>query len=394
MYLVSNVVMENNCQFNYLANQSYSAKDNGYLSELKSDIIQIFNKLEFNSKSKASKCIQEITNSVAIENVIDNVNKYLSKSNGTERYKIFTEEVKLLIDNKKLEIGDKYDFVINNGGCYEFAKKHHDDPEMTCVLSELDESVKYSDLEAKNKRMNILKLEKEISEVRQKIEQVTNKNSALMDLHEITYELLSIYNKTFNKLGGIKTDDGGYVQPKNPVSDSRTFSELKTHLDKLNSKNKTYEVIVNSNMNSLPTICDELKYLENKNIPDMLQAIKPAKIEIILSEAKEPNSESTWRRIVNAIAKFLSPSLFVEIENKKQSWDELIKFAEQLTKLKEKNGYENVHSTPWVYHLACQLLDKCVPPQYPFDPLNLFSADRRVWLTLQKEWRQPLESNS
>lgn len=395
MYQVSSVAIINDYQSDCSGNVSYSANDNCYLSKLKLDIIQAFNKLEFDSKSKVSKCIREITKSFAIENVITNVNKYLSKSNGTERYKIFTEEVKLLIDNKKLDVDDKYDFIVNNGGCYEFVQKCHYYPEVTCASSEFDESVKHSDIEAKNKYINKLKIEKEVNEVKQEIEQADDKSIALIDLHRIIYGLLSIYNKGFNKSEEIKTDDGGAdVQPKELVLDSRVLSELKIHLGKLDSKNKTYEGIINSNMGLLPTTYDDLKYLKNKIIPDMLDAIQSAKIEIVLNQFKEPHSESAWRRIVNAIAKFLSPSLFSEIENKKQSWDKLIEFEKLLKELQQKKGYENIHSAPWVYHLACQLLDKCVPPQYPFDPLNLFSPDRSAWLTLQKEWRQPLESHS
>lgn len=50
--------------------------------------------------------------------------------------------------------------------------------------------------------------------------------------------------------------------------------------------------------------------------------------------------------------------------------------------------------TNWLYGLVTQILVKGTPAQYPFDPLNILSPDRKVWLALQKEWPVLLKPKS
>ncbi|HDL6962990.1 TPA: hypothetical protein PXM28_002273, partial [Yersinia enterocolitica] len=133
----------------------------------------------------------------------------------------------------------------------------------------------------------------------------------------------------------------------------------------------------------------ELFYLKNRIIPNISDMLKE-----LMDRTPSP-LEGSWRRLINFIVAHLFPSLSKEINNKMNtSKSELENFYLLLSDAKKEvqDTEQNIDKSPCIYHLACQLLEDCIPAQYPFDPLNVLSPDRKVWLELQKEWLKPLDS--
>ncbi|EKN6171685.1 hypothetical protein DVQ67_04725 [Yersinia enterocolitica] len=103
--------------------------------------------------------------------------------------------------------------------------------------------------------------------------------------------------------------------------------------------------------------------------------------------------DTLWTRLINAIASLLFSDLFKSKENENmQSTKNLLELRELITELRKKPGYGCVVRAKWLYGLVTQILVKGTPAQYPFDPLNVLSPDRKVWLELQKEWLKSLDS--
>ncbi|OWF81553.1 hypothetical protein B4900_03840 [Yersinia rohdei] len=218
-----------------------------------------------------------------------------------------------------------------------------------------------------------------------KVEMKFNFALKLASLYDGTiYGIDQILDQDMDRLMHLRVD----MKKSNNLSDIEEYvAKIKECSEKYNNEYHFYVAL-------LPNIYDEkLIHIQSEIIPDVLIFIKPAMVRILAKKDQVAEDKTIWRRIVDAIVKFLSPQLFNKIEeDKKKTWEMLENFSKLIEYAKNNIGSNTYdYLSPKIHYLAAQLLDKCVPGQYPFDPLNILSPDRKVWLELQKEWSKPLE---
>lgn len=293
--------------------------------------------------------------------LVANINEYIGdekRCRKSEKCKLFINEIKERIISEN-SILNKFYFLQNNKG-------------YKLCLSESG---------VENDKIKV------INRINKMIEDAGNELIALKDLHRITYSLVSMYNSELFRTETLVNDD----EFKNVISEgvvmhSDELDRLKLKLEKLNNKNRVYIGKINLNMDSLPSTLNGLEDYENKIIPNVLEMIKPAIVELCCPQ------ENFWARLANVISAFLFPKIFKEKQDKKTQLENTLSELNRLiTELSKKTNYDNVMNAPWLYKLVSHLLVKGTPTQYPFDLLNVFSPDRKVWLELQKEWLKPLE---
>ncbi len=369
-------------------------KNSNLLNDIKVEIIQEFSKIYFDKKSKISKCIGKITKSPNIDNVIDNVNAYLDKSKGTDRNKVFIDNLSALIRDENSVIGKEYRLITQSEKCYKLVHKYFSDSEAALTPSAVEQGVRQHEIKIKAQFLEGLGTEKEketiINKTKEAIKNANEEFIALEDLHRVTYALVSMYNTEFSKTE--KVADVGKLKniiPEGVVLNNDELNEFKLQLERLNNKNRAYIEAINSNLDLLPSTFDKLNHLENKIIPDVRDMINTARSELLYP------LENIWTRLANAISAFLFPAISKEKQDKKtQLENNLSELNRLITELSKKPNYDNVMKSSWLYELVSHLLVQGTPVQYPFDPLNVLSPDRKVWLELQKEWLKPLESKS
>ncbi|HEN3628084.1 TPA: hypothetical protein U5E35_000558, partial [Yersinia enterocolitica] len=308
---------------------------------------------------------------------------------GTDRCNLFISNIEKDQDS---ELNKSYKLEKNGRNLYRFINRK--DIEEGVSSSELDKMTRENETKIKEHHINKIKTESDkeviINKIKEAIKNAYNEFIALADLHRVTYGLVSMYNTEFSKTE--KMADVGKLKnliPEGTVLHNEGLNELQLQYEQLNNKNKVYIDAINSNLTSLPTTFDKLKNLENKIIPDVSEMINSAVVELCYPQ------ENFWTRLANTISAFLFPKLSKDKQTKKtQLENKLLKLNGLITELSKKPGYDHVMEAPWLYELVSHLLIKGTPAQYPFDPLNVLSPDRKVWLELQKGWLKPLESKS
>uniref|UniRef100_UPI0016439476 hypothetical protein n=1 Tax=Yersinia bercovieri TaxID=634 RepID=UPI0016439476 len=176
---------------------------------------------------------------------------------------------------------------------------------------------------------------------------------------------------------------------KNKDIDSSYLTELKEHVVQLEKLKELYINDMYLNMETLPEFHNDLESIKSEGVRDA------AKMISTMLENLSYKENNIWTRVVNVIASFLFPDLFKKRESEKMQFvGNIINLKELITDLSHKPGYEDLMTAKWLYGLVTQILIKGTPAQYPFDPLNVLSPDRKVWLELQKEWLKPFESKS
>lgn len=343
-------------------------KNSDLLNDIKVEIIREFSQINFDKKSKISKCIEEITKSPNVNDVIDNVNAYLDKSKGTDRNKEFIDDLSALIRDENSVIGKEYHLITQSKKCYKLVHKHFSDSKAALTPSAVEQGVRQHETKIKAQILEGLGTEKEketiINKTMETIKNADNELIALKDLHRITYRLVAMFNQVFSR--------------DNKVVDDEKCENI-----------EIYYHAIEVNLNSLPTSIDELKHLTNKEIPDVLKMIITARSELLCP------LENIWTRLANAISAFLFPAISKEKQDKKMQLENNLSELDQLiTELSKKPNYDNVMKSPWLYELVSHLLVQGTPVQYPFDPFNVLSPDRKVWLELQKEWLTLLQDKS
>ncbi|CNI26508.1 hypothetical protein [Yersinia vastinensis] len=368
-------------------------KNSGLLNDIKVEIIREFSQINFDKKSKISKCIEEITKSPNVNDVIDNVNAYLDKSKGTDRNKEFIDDLSALIRDENSVIGKEYHLITQSKKCYKLVHKHFSDSEAALTPSAVEQGVRQHETKIKAQILEGLGTEKEketiINKTMETIKNADNELIALKDLHRITYRLVAMFNQVFSRDNKVVDDEKcENIEPQTNMS-SYDLKSLEDHANKQKNNIEIYYHAIEVNLNSLPTSIDELKHLTNKEIPDVLKMIITARSELLCP------LENIWTRLANAISAFLFPAISKEKQDKKMQLENNLSELDQLiTELSKKPNYDNVMKSPWLYELVSHLLVQGTPVQYPFDPFNVLSPDRKVWLELQKEWLTLLQDKS
>lgn len=366
-----------------------SDSNNIALEKIKLEIVTAFEGIAYNAKSKISVLIGKNTKETRVENVIINVNNYLEKSKGTGRCNKLISNIEKGQDS---ELNKNYKLEKRSNSLYQFIDRK--DVVESTSSSELDEMSRVKGTKIKAYYLNKLQVENDkkisINKTQEEIKNADDELIALEDLHRITYGLVSMYNTELSKTEKLAdADKFKKITPEKTVLNNDQLKILQLQLKQLNNKNEVYTNAIKLNMASLPTTFDKLKCLENKIIPDVSEMIKPAIIELCCPQ------ENFWTRLANAISTFLYPKISQDKQTKKiQLENDLSKLNGLITELSKKPGYYNVMKAPWLYELVSHLLVKGIPAQYPFDPLNILSPDRKIWLELQKEWLKPLETKS
>ncbi|AHM72605.2 hypothetical protein [Yersinia hibernica] len=359
------------------------------LEKIKLDIMTAFIGIKYDVNSKINALIGRNTNITTLEDIVISVNKYLEKSKGTDRCNMFISNIEKEQDS---ELNKNYKLDKSSNGLYKFIDRK--DAVESTSSSCLNEINRGKETKIKEHHINKLKAEGDrkviVNKTKEAIKNANEEFIALEDLHRVTYALVSMYNTEFSKTE--KVADVGKLKniiPEGVVLNNDELNEFKLQLERLNNKNRAYIEAINSNLDLLPSTFDKLNHLENKIIPDVSKIINPAIVELCYPQ------ENFWTWLANAISAFLFPKISKEKQDKKKQLENnLSELNGLITELSKKPGYHHVMEAPWLYELVSHLLIKGIPAQYPFDPLNVLSPDRKVWLELQKEWLKPLESKS
>ncbi|ENA3446158.1 hypothetical protein ABGN35_001533 [Yersinia enterocolitica] len=369
-----------------------SDSNNITLKKIKVEIVTAFTGIEYDADSKISKLIERNTNATTLREVMINVNKYLKKSKGTYRCDLFISNIGKKQDS---ELNKNYKLENHSNGLYQFIDRKYvvDD---VCP-SEVNEEVRYkeSQIQKQNDRIiNEEKIKKELQEkkeLKEEIERINNNLGGLEHRDTISRGLVAVSDvvfecKTFSGSDRIKKKHD-FLKSKN--IDSSCLIELKEHIEQLEGLEKLYIDNMCLNMEELPKFHKDLESVKNEGVRDAAKMINT------LIESLSYKEKTIRTRVVNIIASFLFPNLFKNRESEKMQFvGNIINLKELITDLNHKPGYENLMKAKWLYGLVTQMLVKGTPAQYPFDPLDVLSPDRKVWLELQKEWLKPLEPKS
>jgi hypothetical protein len=385
---------------------------NNVFNDIKNEIMNLFD--DMGTANKKYKLEDEQTNTEEV--FIGQINKYLSDKDKIAnpgkhtRHAAFGEKLDALV-KKELSVTGRYyeakDCIYNRSIKYhQLVKKDCSETEGTQPARAQSTAPQKTETQIRCEESEVAgNTSQDINKLKAEIKSADEQRIALEDLKSIVEPLIYIFYQVFPDKNKAVNSFEHVFSPKENILENNDLDTLKEYLKKVQEYNAALTSKITSAMESLPTVERNvsldmdapaftdggLNHLQNKIIPDVLEIIKPA-IEIILShQLQEPEKETFWRQIVNTIVRILFPSLLKEMENKKISREELVNFRGLILELKDKKDYQNVTTAPWAYNLACNLLNQCIPAQYPFDPLNVLSPDRKVWLNLQKEWQQPLE---
>ncbi|MFQ6244349.1 hypothetical protein ACLMPP_07695 [Yersinia enterocolitica] len=369
-----------------------SDSNNITLKKIKVEIVTAFTGIEYDADSKISKLIEINTNATTLREVMINVNKYLKKSKGTYRCDLFISNIGKKQDS---ELNKNYKLENHSNGLYQFIDRKYvvDD----VCSSEVNEEVRYkeSQIQKQNDRIiNEEKIKKELQEkkeLKEEIERINNNLGGLEHRDTISRGLVAVSDvvfecKTFSGSDRIKKKHD-FLKSKN--IDSSCLIELKEHIEQLEGLEKLYIDNMCLNMEELPKFHKDLESVKNEGVRDAAKMINT------LIESLSYKEKTIRTRVVNITASFLFPNLFKNRESEKMQFvGNIINLKELITDLNHKPGYENLMKAKWLYGLVTQMLVKGTPAQYPFDPLDVLSPDRKVWLELQKEWLKPLEPKS
>ncbi|WP_404704877.1 hypothetical protein [Yersinia vastinensis] len=135
-------------------------KNSDLLNDIKVEIIREFSQINFDKKSKISKCIEEITKSPNVNDVIDNVNAYLDKSKGTDRNKEFIDDLSALIRDENSVIGKEYHLITQSKKCYKLVHKHFSDSKAALTPSAVEQGLDNTKLKSKPKFWRVWELKK------------------------------------------------------------------------------------------------------------------------------------------------------------------------------------------------------------------------------------------
>ena len=373
--------------------QKYKSDSNNItLEKIKVEILNALTGIEYDADSKISKLIERNTNATTLKEVMINVNKYLKKSKGKDRCNVFISNIE---KEHNSELNKNYKLEKHSNGLYQFIDRKYvvDD----VCSSEVNEEVRYkeSQIQKQNDRIiNEEKIKKELQEkkeLKEEIERINNNLGGLEHRDTISRGLVAVSDvvfecKTFSGSDKIKKKHD-FLKSKN--IDSSCLIELKEHIEQLEGLEKLYIDNMYLNMEELPKFHENLESVKNEGVRDAAKMINT------LIESLSYKEKTIRTRVVNIIASFLFPNLFKNRESEKMQFvGNIINLKELITDLNHKPGYDNLMKAEWLYGLVTQMLVKGTPAQYPFDPLDVLSPDRKVWLELQKEWLKPLEAKS
>lgn len=362
------------------------------LEKIKLDIVTAFAGIKYDANSKISNLIKINTNATALKDVINNLNEYLEKSKGTDRYNMFISNIKKEQDS---QLNKNYILENNDKGRYQFVDQK-DVVEIT-PLYKVNEEVRCKDSQIKkqnDRRDHDGKINKELQEkkeVKEEIECINNNLRELEHRYSISRGLVEVSSVVFERkiFSGSDKIKMEHDFLKNKDINSSCLTELNEHVVQLKKLKERYIKDMYLNMEELPKFHNDLESIKSEGVRDA------AKMISAMLENLSYKENNIWTRVVNVIASFLFPDLFKKRESEKMQFvGSIINLKELITDLSHKPGYEDLMTAKWLYGLVTQILIKGTPAQYPFDPLNVLSPDRKVWLELQKEWLKPFESKS
>ncbi|HDL7645777.1 TPA: hypothetical protein PXO92_002385 [Yersinia enterocolitica] len=381
-----------------MANHDQKDKSDGNnvaLEKIKLEIVSSFEGIEYDQNSKISALIKINTNEMVLENIIINVNNYLEKNKGTKRCKQFISNIAKEQDS---ELNKNYKLEEYGKGRYQFIDrkdfvKLELPSELNAINQQKEKKIKWQVNSEKNNEMKSaeLRLKDEVKVKKEEIECIKNELRELFSRCGIFRGLVDVHSRVFEYkvFSGSDRITKEYNALKNKMPDSSDLIMLKEHFDKLDELKRSYNADVVFNMNTLSNFHENLESFKSEEIPDTAQMIRT------MLEKVSNQEKTIWTKIVDSIVYFLFPNVFESRESDKMKFvTNLVNLKELVTDLYEKPDYKNVLKAKWLYGLVTQMLVKGTPAQYPFDPLNLFSPDRKVWLELQKEWLKPLPPKS
>ncbi|MCB5321560.1 hypothetical protein LH412_05815 [Yersinia intermedia] len=346
---------------------------------LKNELLTFFIKIGGSEKTpkkgKMSSLKNDIMTDVSVESIIIKVNAYLRESRGSKCNE-FVKELQCATRNNKLNICDKYDFLKGNNNKYQFSIK--EDMRQEAVLS--TESCSNAGAVDHEK----------INSAKESIRCAENKLMKLIDLYYLSRGLWAMHCRLFeyNMYQGKGLTINKDIIFKDSMSGEHDLVKLQLRCKKIENLAVSYDTEINMNMRSLPDFNKSLVVVCETS-PDALELINSLLPKLLNKH------DTLWTRFVNAIASVLFPDLFQDKENgNMQTAKDLLELKGLITALRKKTGYDRVVQTNWLYGLVTQILVKGTPTQYPFDPLNILSPDRKVWLALQKEWPVLLKPKS
>ncbi|MCW8111557.1 hypothetical protein [Yersinia intermedia] len=346
---------------------------------LKNELLTFFIKAEgckeTQKKGKMSSFKNDVMTDVSVESIISKINVYILESSGS-KYNRFLKELKYATRNNKLTICDKYDFLKVNNNKYQFSIKAGMRPDAVLSTESCSNAASVD-----HEKINL---------ARESVRCAENKLMKLIDLYYLAQGLLVMHCRIFeyNMFQGKGLTINKDIIFKDSMSGEHDLAKLQLRCERMEKLAVSYDTEINMNMRLLPDF--------NKNLVIVCET-SPDALELINSLLpKLLNKHDTlWTRFVNAIASVLFPDLFQDKENGNiQTAKDLLELKGLITALRKKTGYDRVVQTNWLYGLVTQILVKGTPAQYPFDPLNILSPDRKVWLALQKEWPVLLKPKS
>ncbi|MDN0095504.1 hypothetical protein [Yersinia rohdei] len=364
-------------------------------NNIKMEVLELFGELTYGKNSKIKTHINLLSNCYDLDVFIENLNRYLKENEHSNKQEKF---IKLVTGAPNLVINKYYNLNEVDGRFHIFTSRKY---ENECGSSSgYDEGVINDGVRCK--ALYADDVSKQDKAKKKAIDDITNViDSFLVKLFKVemkfnfALELASFYDGTIYETDQILDQDMARLKHlRVGMIKSNNLSYLEEYLAQIKECSEKYDNEYYSYAGLLPNIYDEkLIHLQSEIIPDVLIFIKPAMVRILAKKDQVTEDKTIWRRIVDAIVKFLSPQLFNKIEeDKKKTWEILENFSKSIEYAKnniDSDTYDCL--SPKIHYLAGQLLDQCVPGQYPFDPLNILSPDRKVWLELQKEWSKPLE---
>ncbi|MFL4557843.1 hypothetical protein ACH19I_14815 [Yersinia kristensenii] len=363
------------------------------LEKIKLEIVTAFTGIEYDANSKISNLIKRNTNVPTLEDVIISVNKYLEKSKGTDRCNMFILNIEKKQDSG---INKSYKLERYSNGLYQFIDrkdfvKFELPSELNVINQQEEKKIKERVNSENNNEMRRveLRLKEEMKVKKEEIECIKSELRELFSRCGIFRGLVDVHSRVFEYkvFSGSDRIIKEYNDLKNKIPDSSDLIMLKEHFDKLEELKRSYNADVVLNMNSLSNFHENLESFKSEEIPDT------AKMISTMLEKVSNQEKTIWTKIVDSIAYFLFPDLFESRESDKMKFvTNLVNLKGLVTDLYEKPDYKNVLKAKWLYGLVTQMLVKGTPAQYPFDPLDVLSPDRKVWLELQKEWLKPLEA--
>ncbi|HEI6897710.1 TPA: hypothetical protein SK276_002249 [Yersinia enterocolitica] len=332
---------------------------------------------------------EAVMKAVDVDDIISKVNSYLMIGTGT-KYKSFVENVKLAMQNNDSDICKGYDLLESKKGIYQLALKQG--MKLDAASPEDSNNKNYHECnKSKVQMLNRMRSEdyESVNLAKENISRTQDKLIKLMGLYCITRGLVAMHNRLFesNVFHGVNLMMNKDIILKDRMAAVNDVTILKEQVREIEMLMIPYEKEIILNLNLLPTFHEKSEPMQCKEDANALQLINSMLIKLFNKQ------DTLWTRLINAIASLLFSDLFKSKENENmQSTKNLLELRELITELRKKPGYGCVVRAKWLYGLVTQILVKGTPAQYLFDPLNVLSPDRKVWLELQKEWLKSLDS--